>query len=86
MNEKTELQIEEERQAVTSMRLAKSNMELALRRNDTLEAALRSAIRDIEKFTDYVPKNVYLYNSAARCQEVMQKAAEDLRKILGPQT
>ena len=86
MNEKTELQIEEERQAVTSMRLAKSNMELALRRNDTLQVALRNAIRDIEMFTDYVPKNVFVYDSSVRCQDVMRNAVGELRKILGPQT
>lgn len=53
-NEKTEAQIEREKQAVAAMANAKSNMTEALARISTLESALRQASDTLGRMKYYV--------------------------------
>lgn len=54
MTEKTEAQIEREKQAVAAMANAKSNMTEALARIQTLESALKQAADDLGRMKYYV--------------------------------
>lgn len=54
MSDKTDAQIEREKQAVAAMANAKANMSTALERIATLESALRTAANDLGRAKHYV--------------------------------
>lgn len=83
--EKTEAQIEKEKQAVAAMANAKSNMAAALDRIKTLETALRSASGTISTLKGYIAPNVYTYpvqGNSRRCTDHADAAIAEIAKVL----
>ncbi len=76
-----EARIEEEKQAIASMRAAQSNMIKALRRIETLEGRLKSAATHLDAAANYVP-NGYRYNSTKKLSDMFKEYAEEARKDL----
>ena len=82
MTEKTEVEIQKEIEAVQSMKLAKSNMERAISRANTLESRLRKLIEDVKYFKGFVPRAAHLYNSEKSLHERMDEAMVYAGKVL----
>ena len=61
MSEKSEEQINREREAVEAMRNAKANMTAALDRIATLENALKETIANLGRAKGYISASVYSY-------------------------
>lgn len=83
--EKTEAQIEREKQAVAAMANAKSNMTAALDRIKTLETALRNASGTISTLKGYIAPNVYTYpvsGNSRRCTDHADAAIAEIAKVL----
>lgn len=83
--EKTEAQIEKEKQAVAAMANAKSNMTAALDRIKTLETALRNASGTISTLKGYIAPNVYTYpvqGNSRRCTDHADAAIAEIAKVL----
>jgi len=83
--EKTEEQIAREREAVVAMKGAKSNMEAALGRINTLESALRSAKDSISLLKGFIAPQVYAYpvnSNTRRCTDYADDAITAIAKVL----
>ena len=86
MTDKTEEQLARERAAVASMSSAKANMENALNRIQSLEAALRSASRSITTLKGFIAPQVYTYSvngNSRTCTAVADDAIAEIAKVLG---
>jgi hypothetical protein len=82
MTEKTEVEIQQEIDAVKSMRLAAVNMKKAITRAERLEIALEMLMGKVKEFKDYVPKSAYRYDGKRSLQGEMDVAILEARKVL----
>lgn len=86
MTEKSEEQIAKERAAVEAMKNAKSNMDAALSRIDTLERAINYALDRMKANKQYVSGNVYTYFHSGQQKSVhteMDEQIAHIRKLVG---
>lgn len=85
-NEKTDHEVEKQRDAVASMKNAQANMKAAIDRIESLELQLRITRDKISRFKNFVSKEVYDYNYGGNqklCHSVMDEAIADITKTLG---
>ena len=82
MTDKTDEQLQKEREAIAAMHNAKSNMEKALARIQTLENALRKLGDLATEAHKHLPSTSYMYQSN-RCvkDEFVERAAIILRAL-----
>lgn len=73
--------IDENKQAVASLRAAQANMSKALSRIDELERALEIAASHLDKAASMMP-NAYLYNSCKSLKSEFQEYAASARAKL----
>ena len=78
----TEQQIEQQKEAVASMRSAQAHMRSALGRIEHLELALKSAASDLDTAASFIADNVYKYNSTTRAKDLVKEFAASARKAL----
>lgn len=83
VTDKTEEQLEKERNAVDAMRNAKSNMTAALDRIATLERALETARTEFGNLKQYIPKGAFTYRGANTCQGLVDESVQKITKALG---
>ena len=83
MDTKTEERIAREKAMVDAMKNAKSNMEAALRRIETLELALRRASNSIARFKEFVPKSAYFYGGQKTLHDEMNAEIANATAALG---
>lgn len=79
--EKSEERKQQEKAALDAMKHAKANMEMTLRRIDSLESTVRNAVADLNSYLKYLPEGAYLYSSDKQIRDSYRKELETLRKL-----
>jgi hypothetical protein len=82
MELKTEEQLQKEREAVDAMRNAKSNMDKALARIQTLENALKEFGGLATSTAKHIPDGSYLYKSESTVREDFKTRVALILKVL----
>ena len=85
MTDATEEKIARDKAAVDAMRNAKSNMDAALARINTLECALERARANLTRTKDYIGRGAYIYpgNVSRPVHDAIDEMAADAAKALG---
>lgn len=80
--EKNEEKLQQNKDAIASMRLAQINMRKALDRIEQLERALKRASEDLDGASNYISESAYGYESREKLRDRVKKCAENARSHL----